>query len=575
MSNPPSPSRRPPAHRLASTSSEQQPPSHPTTSATTSMYGVAIAAPTLGLPFYEPIPRPPPGYRPSAPFQEPLPPLQAAPARYGVAAPPVQSGPTLASAPRPSSSKGGRKSKAHVASACINCKRAHLSCDVNRPCGRCVASGKQDTCIDVQHKKRGRPRLREETEFKVEQMLPEPGPSTAMAVGGAEAQGRVMAAPRHGRTESYRSLRSQCSDGSGVPPSPTFPFPPPPTATQTTFGVQQPPSAPSPGAPGYEVPTAYLDLDLVFLKANQPYRQIMIGGQDVVGRQLSDIAAAMDGESFANIRSRLRTEREARDPSYMPPINPPGQDPLQGASEADVERYTQGFDDRTYTWTQTQVGQSAQSFPARVRLAKANSYFVAVTLPTFRPIEQIPPHAPPPQYARRPHSSSMHTPRPESYRSPARHVATHSAPSSITGYGPFPGGQILSVGPRPSSQQSTTRAYLPPQPMLSAPQQQPYPSHQSGPSGTPRLPVAEPPTETTAFTPRSAPRELPQSSSAGPQLPPIVESPAPRPSREQQQPIAGPSTSRAATTEPPGETSASEDAPRKRRRLGLDDVLHR
>lgn len=39
--------------------------------------------------------------------------------------------------------RGVRKSKAHVASACVNCKRAHLSCDVNRPCARCIASGKQ------------------------------------------------------------------------------------------------------------------------------------------------------------------------------------------------------------------------------------------------------------------------------------------------------------------------------------------------------------------------------------------------------------------------------------------------
>lgn len=39
--------------------------------------------------------------------------------------------------------RGGRKSKAHVASACVNCKRAHLSCDVQRPCARCVAAGKQ------------------------------------------------------------------------------------------------------------------------------------------------------------------------------------------------------------------------------------------------------------------------------------------------------------------------------------------------------------------------------------------------------------------------------------------------
>jgi hypothetical protein len=37
----------------------------------------------------------------------------------------------------------GRKSRGHVASACINCKKAHLSCDIERPCARCVASGKQ------------------------------------------------------------------------------------------------------------------------------------------------------------------------------------------------------------------------------------------------------------------------------------------------------------------------------------------------------------------------------------------------------------------------------------------------
>ena len=41
----------------------------------------------------------------------------------------------------------GRKPKAHVASACVNCKRAHLSCDVQRPCARCVTSGKQ-VCMD-------------------------------------------------------------------------------------------------------------------------------------------------------------------------------------------------------------------------------------------------------------------------------------------------------------------------------------------------------------------------------------------------------------------------------------------
>lgn len=39
--------------------------------------------------------------------------------------------------------KTARRNKAHVASACVNCKRAHLSCDVQRPCTRCVTSGKE------------------------------------------------------------------------------------------------------------------------------------------------------------------------------------------------------------------------------------------------------------------------------------------------------------------------------------------------------------------------------------------------------------------------------------------------
>ena len=50
---------------------------------------------------------------------------------------------SLSTGASPSSTRTGRKSKSHVASACVNCKRAHLSCDVQRPCTRCVASGKQ------------------------------------------------------------------------------------------------------------------------------------------------------------------------------------------------------------------------------------------------------------------------------------------------------------------------------------------------------------------------------------------------------------------------------------------------
>ncbi|RHZ47593.1 putative C6 transcription factor [Aspergillus thermomutatus] len=85
--------------------------------------------------------------------------------------------------------KGTRRTKAHVASACVNCKKKHLGCDSARPCRRCVLSGKEvshsilvhimlgdigfvakismllkkkATCVDVTHKKRGRPPLKAE-----------------------------------------------------------------------------------------------------------------------------------------------------------------------------------------------------------------------------------------------------------------------------------------------------------------------------------------------------------------------------------------------------------------------------
>lgn len=417
-------------------------------------------------------------------------------------------------------------------------------------------------------------------------MLPTPRPTSAIPSGSSDPSTRPIAATRPRRAESFRSLRSQGSDSSGAIASPTYPLPPPPSATRPVFDFHYP-SVTSASQPGYEIPTVFLDLDLVIIKANMPYRLIMVGGQEVAGRQLSDITAPMDGESFQSIRARLRAEREAREPVYMPPIVQPGQDPLDGASEAEVERYTQGFDDRTYTWTQTQMGNAAATFPARVRLAKANAFFVAITLPTFRPVES---QAPPPLYTRMPVTSQIHTHNPDSYTT-ARVFATQSAPSSSSAYMPFPGASPFAAPPRSVGHQYH-RSYPPPQPSL------PYQQHSHSQSSqqqtqaypppavnTPRLPVAEPPTETTAFTPQTAARELPAPNSArgAVQLPPIIGGSARSGMLQTEIPPAGPTT---ASNIPRSEASASQgersfdgeegqDTPRKRQRMGIDDVLQR
>jgi hypothetical protein len=56
----------------------------------------------------------------------------------------LYAGPVSAPTPSvPRIPRTSRRAKAHVAKACQNCKKAHLSCDEARPCARCVASGKQ------------------------------------------------------------------------------------------------------------------------------------------------------------------------------------------------------------------------------------------------------------------------------------------------------------------------------------------------------------------------------------------------------------------------------------------------
>ena len=49
-----------------------------------------------------------------------------------------------------------RRAKAHVPSACVNCKKKHLACETKRPCNRCMQTGKEVRNIPNQnflHKK--------------------------------------------------------------------------------------------------------------------------------------------------------------------------------------------------------------------------------------------------------------------------------------------------------------------------------------------------------------------------------------------------------------------------------------
>jgi hypothetical protein len=380
-------------------------------------------------------------------------------------------------------------------------------------------------------------------------MIPEPPPVAGPSVP------RPIAGTRHRRNESYRSLRSQASESSPGSSLPTPMFDP---ASMMHSPATMPPHAP-PMRPA-AIPTAFLDLDFVVIRANGPFEQILAGGRDLVGRQLGDFASLADGDSFQNIRAELRNERDSREPSYMPPIFQSARDQLRGVMEDEVDRLAAPFTDRSYTWIRIPPGPLAETFPARVRLAKAETYFVVITLPTFQPMTAPPQPYPaalvPPTAQRGPQGQLIYPEPPPPSHYPfamtgaQRPGAMQNAPPPPAGQGYPPPPQLHPYPPYPPS-------ILPSQQLPS-------------PLTTTRLPAAEPPTAATPFTPRTAARQ-PAQQQPPLQLPPLL------PSVSQPAPAPGPSTSTLERTTSREEQPSDDDdssSPRKRRRvMGIDDVL--
>ncbi|KAF2706634.1 hypothetical protein K504DRAFT_385630 [Pleomassaria siparia CBS 279.74] len=315
------------------------------------------------------------------------------PSHIGGYGPGPQGQPTAIIPPPPMRpSKPARRTKAHVASACVNCKKAHLSCDVQRPCGRCVASGKQDSCKDVQHKKRGRPRLRDDKEFGrgddgrpththllgappalgSDQFAQQPPafPSSHRATDPLRVVGRQA---RGSDDSSNTRLQSISSSAGGTPTS--------------AGGYGGALYGSGPNMAYQSLPVAFLNLDLVVLKSNQAFQDLVAFLGDVRGKSLSDLLESRQVDVLHRVRNELRDERDEREPAYMAPITPLGQDPVQSIAERDVDHVSQGFVDRPFILNFKLPNGHYQSLQTQIRLAKTSLYFVTLVVHTpSRPV---------------------------------------------------------------------------------------------------------------------------------------------------------------------------------------------
>lgn len=234
----------------------------------------------------------------------------------------------------------------------------------------------------MQHKKRGRPRLRDDREFS-----------------RTDQPSQILGAVPASIAETYRhpfsALHSQrTSDAPRFPGTPGEEHDPnsnsePVPSTNGSQhgnlgGVAASPYVPGPNPAYHTLPVAFLNLDLVIEKSNRAFQDLVSFLGDVRGKHLGDILEARQNDSLQRLRNELRDERDEREPTYMAPITPVGQDPMRPVMESladrDVDQVSRGFTDRPmYLSFRTPNGQY-QSLQVQIRLAKTSLYFVTLVV---------------------------------------------------------------------------------------------------------------------------------------------------------------------------------------------------
>lgn len=301
-----------------------------------------------------------------------IPPVSSNPFLSG----PIQTTP-LTGQPSVRAAKPARRNKAHVASACVNCKRAHLSCDVQRPCARCIAGGKQDTCYDVQHKKRGRPKLREGGSSRSQgtesgKRRVEPPAASAAATASYSFSSQQSFQPSHGfDLQNLRSPEQFPTHQSGY-----FSI-----GHRRSSGARTVDHPVSPRLVPAIKPFAILDMNLVILRHNKLFQDVIGSPNDLSRTRLADVVDASGADSLQRLRTQLREERDAREPAYLPPIlDREEPDALPSISESDIDQLRKGNTIRSIPLAFKPPYGRAQTLTVSVALARTNVFFVTLVI---------------------------------------------------------------------------------------------------------------------------------------------------------------------------------------------------
>ncbi|KAJ3493484.1 hypothetical protein NLG97_g4702 [Lecanicillium saksenae] len=274
------------------------------------------------------------------------------------------------SSTRATSPRSQRKTKGHVASAC-------------------VSHGKEDTCVDVRHKKRGRPRLRDDRESRMD---------AARFPHAADASARRAS---NIRPASMGQPMFYNSPGSAAPSAPGSEFTSPETpghrylprvfsADATYRGERQ-------SLQPVEEPVVYMRTNMEIVKASSSFLEA-VGITGFAGRRIFDIVVPETSETMKELCTALNTEQKRKEPTYLPPIFDKGDDAARALSFAPEIVSRIEFNHQAYATFRAHDGQP-RSYPIRLGLLKEGSFFFIAALLSVQSRLLYQPAAPQPRHA--------------------------------------------------------------------------------------------------------------------------------------------------------------------------------
>lgn len=283
-----------------------------------------------------------------------------------------------------------------ITSCCRNILRSEEEADVlfltaQRPCTRCMQNGKEDACVDVQHKKRGRPRLRDDhrgagfdSRLGQSQDQNLRRPLSLYAPQGSIGSGFDDSLRR---TQSYRVLKSQPTE----PLAPRFLE----RGSASGANVYPAPLAISTTPPE---PAAFLTMDLEVVKASTTFWDA-VGRPVIQSPRITEMLALGDKEKMVALQRQMQDEQARREPNYLPPMYAKQEEEnvlrSLGFSREEMDSYSLGLLENLRF--NDQAGQ-LRNLSVRLGLAKRGSiYFIVVVVNTNTAFRGFQPPTPSPQ----------------------------------------------------------------------------------------------------------------------------------------------------------------------------------